>query len=44
MAQAFALVDTMFQTGGRADAQSSILAMSDVIYSFALVTEQDVCS
>merc|ERR1719401_1210552 len=40
MAQAFVLADTMFQQGGRPDAQSSILVLSDGKYSFAFETEQ----
>lgn len=40
MAQAFVLADTMFQQGGRPEAQAAILMLSDGKYSLAFETEQ----
>jgi len=42
MAQAFTLADSMFQLGGRKDAQSSVLVLSDGRYSFAFQTKEAV--
>jgi hypothetical protein len=42
MAQAFTEADTMLQQGGRAEAQSAVLVISDGKYSFAFRTEQQV--
>lgn len=42
MAQAFVLADTMLQQGGRSDAQSGLLVISDGTYSFEFETAQKV--
>jgi hypothetical protein len=42
MAQAFILAETMFQQGGRTDAQSAVLVLSDGKYSFEFSTAQKV--
>jgi hypothetical protein len=42
MAQAFTLAGTMLQQGGRPEAQSAVLVLSDGKYSFAFQTEQQV--